>query len=92
MLDDGTRVVHAHPFTQEQKSDDAPSGPKNGAQHDHTIFSYTLLSSLDNLFRQDITDFSFQANESLFISTQRHFEATKSVRVFVHLRGPPAFL
>ena len=95
VLNDGTRIVHAHPFVQENQQNQHNSSPdqeqKKGTDHEHTLFSYLILSGLSNLFSEENSEFSFLTSHpqrsfvhsTLFIPYQFIFDTPQ--------RGPPYF-
>jgi len=90
VLEDGTRIVHAHPFQQEQGNQEQEKGKTNsGSSHEHTVFSYTLLSSLNHLFLSNSPHYSFETYQQLFTASYHYFIPARSNLFYKALRAPP---
>ena len=95
ILNDGTRIVHAHPFTQEQKTDqnDADNPEKedqnHGPDHEHTLFSYLILTGLSNYFEEIRPEFAFQTTPIQLFRSETPLCISEEFFFNNPQRGPP---
>ncbi len=95
ILNDGTRIVHAHPFTQEQQThqNDSDSPKKedqnNDPGHEHTLFSYLILTGLSNYFEESKSEFTFQNTPNHFSRSEHPICIPEEFFFNNPKRGPP---
>ncbi|MFW6203019.1 MAG: hypothetical protein ACOC30_01830 [Marinilabilia sp.] len=95
VLNDGTRVVHAHPFTQKQETGqkDADSPEKedqnHNPDHEHTLFSYLILSGLSSYFEEDRSEFAFLTTPKLLSGSEIPVRISEEFFFNNPQRGPP---
>ncbi|MGM0376747.1 MAG: hypothetical protein ACQEQ0_08225 [Bacteroidota bacterium] len=99
VLNDGTRVVHAHPFTQEQpqghathqNDDGSPEkeDQNNDPGHEHTPFSYLILTGLSNYFEENNTKFTVLTTPGQFLQSEVPFCISEEFFFNNPQRGPP---
>jgi len=89
VLEDGTRVVHAHPFTQKAPGQNSDNGDRSGTNHDHNAFSYFYFSSLGQWFRNNPTVFKFFVFEKLLFLSRETPHTSNRIQTNISLRAPP---
>jgi hypothetical protein len=91
VLDDGTRVVHAHPFTQKASARDNDNGDQSGTNHDHNAFGYFYFSSLGQWLRDNPPAFKIFIYEKHLIFFRETPHASIRIPTNISLRAPPIF-
>ena len=96
VLDDGTRVVHAHFFSEKDVNNTQPSDDSNSedqpAGHQHTCFSYSFLTNINLLFKNRQVEFNFFPICHLLSHTSKVLILHFSPENFSSLRAPPVRL
>ena len=94
ILDDGTRVVHAHFFNKGEMADNTASQqndvPENsGTHHQHTSFSYWFFSNFDHFIKEGSKGFTFYQTCQHLIRSAQNPTFTSVQKEFTSLRAPP---
>lgn len=94
ILENGTRVVHAHFFTKGEMADNTSSQQndtpeQSSTHHQHTTFSYWFLSNFDHFIKEGSKAFTFFRTGQLLNWSSQNFTFTSVKKEFSALRAPP---
>ncbi|WP_157202464.1 hypothetical protein [Marinilabilia salmonicolor] len=94
ILDDGTRVVHAHFFNKGEMADNTSSqqndaSENSGTHHQHTSFSYWFFSNFDHFIKEGSKGFAFFRTGQFLNWSSQCFTFASVKKEFTALRAPP---